>query len=124
MEIKENNTVDSISWNTNRRVQSIWFEDNLKIFACGGGVFINNGSSQWYEQTDIPLISSNRIRGIAKNDVFVGGDFGLLTHFNGQNWMVYSDANGALLYSLDFQKNILVSVGQDNGSAVILMGKK
>jgi len=120
----ENNTVDSITWNTNRRVQSIWFEDNLKIFASGGGVFINNGDNKWYEQNELPLISTNRIRGTAKNDVFVGGDFGLLAHYNGLNWKVYPEANVALFYSLDYKNNLLTAVGERNGKAVVLMMRR
>jgi len=124
LSIRENNTIDSIPWNTNRRVESIWFEDNLKMFTCGGGVFINNGAGFWIEQTELPLIHTNRIRGIRKNDVFVGGDFGLLGHFNGMNWKVYDEANVALFYSLDYKTDILTAIGERNGKAVILIMRR
>jgi hypothetical protein len=124
LKINNNNSIDSVKWNTNRRVQSIWFEDNLKLFVCGGGVFINNINNVWQEQPDVPLISTNRIRGIAKNDIFVGGDFGLLTHYNGLSWKVYPEANVALFYSLDYKNSALIAVGERNGKAVILEGKK
>jgi hypothetical protein len=125
LSIKENNTVDSISWNTGRRVESIWFEDNLKMFTAGGGVFINNGDNNWIEQTELPLIHTNRIRGLSKNDVFVGGDFGLLAHFNGVNWRVYPETNVLLFYSLDYKNNLLTAVGRNqNGQAVISIMEK
>lgn len=124
LSINENKTVSSMNWNTDRRVHSIWFEDNLKMFTCGGGVFMNSGNDVWNEQTELPLISTNRIRGTAKNDIFVGGDFGLLAHFNGVSWYVYKEANVALFYSLDYKNNILTAVGERDRKAVILVMKR
>ncbi len=127
LEINEDNTISDIPWNTgdsDKRVNSIWFNDNHQIFTCGGGVFIGSSKGLWKKQ-DLPSIHTNKIRGNEKNDVFVAGDFGLLAHFNGVDWEVYNTGNVALFYSLSYRNNILTAVGERNGKAVILkMNKK
>jgi hypothetical protein len=127
LEINDNNTISEISWNTgdpDKRVNSIWFNDNQQIFTCGGGVFISGSKGLWKKQI-LPSIHTNKIRGNDKNDVFVAGDFGIVAHFNGVNWKVYSEVtNVALFYSLDYKGNILFAVGERNGKAVILKMKK
>ena len=123
LEIKEDNTISEVSWNTgdiDKRVNSIWFNNNNQIFTCGGGVFISKNDGLWKKQI-LPSIHTNKIRGNDKNDVFVAGDFGLVAHFNGVSWKVYSEVtNVALFYSLDYKKNILLAVGERNSKAIIL----
>ncbi len=121
-----NNAVDSISWNTGREVQSIWFSDSSKIFACGDGVFIRGNNGTWSEQKMLPSFYSNRIRGITSNDVIVCGDFGLLAHYNGESWVSYTLPNSSSLIfsSLDFKGNTIVVSGYDGRNAYIIMGKR
>jgi hypothetical protein len=117
----ENNKVDSISWRSGRRVSSTWFTSKNKIFASGGGVFVSTSPDYlWREQIEIPLIYTDRVRGISLNDVFVVGDFGLVAHYNGLSWRIIPEANVALNHSLDFKNNLMISVGQRNQKAVIL----
>jgi peroxiredoxin len=70
------------------------------------------------------LIYTDRIRGVGLNDVFVVGDFGLVAHFNGFSWRIIPDANVALNHSIDYKNNLMLSVGQRNQKAVILIGKR
>ena len=126
LKVSSTNTVDSISWNTGREVQSIWFSDTSKIFACGDGVFIRGANSSWTEQKSLPSYYSNRIRGIADNDVIVCGDYGLLAHYNGVSWVSYNlpNALSLVLSSLDFKGNTVVVTGYDGSNAYIIMGKR
>jgi hypothetical protein len=124
LSINDQNEVDFISWNTGRRVHSVWFENNFKMHASGSGVFFGSSNSEWKEQTDLPLTFTRRIRGNAKNDLFVTGDFGLVAHFNGVEWNIYNEAAAALFYSLDYVGNTMVAVGQRNGKAVVLVMKR
>jgi len=108
LEINKDNTISEFPWNTgdaDKRVNSIWFNDNHQIFTCGGGVFIGSSKGLWKKQ-NLPSIHTNKIRGNEKNDVFVAGDFGLLAHFNGVDWEVYNTGNVALFYSLSY-RNIM-----------------
>ena len=126
LKVSSTNTVDSISWNTGREVQSIWFSDTSKVFACGDGVFIRGANRAWTEQKSLPSYYSNRIRGIANNDVIVCGDYGLLAHYNGVSWVSYNlpNALSLVLSSLDFKRNTVVVTGYDGSNAYIIMGKR
>ncbi|MCK7527251.1 MAG: hypothetical protein MZV64_61430 [Ignavibacteriales bacterium] len=51
-----NTKTDTINWGTGRRVHSIWFDNDKKLYACGGGVFFSSApNNDWVEQTDVPL---------------------------------------------------------------------
>jgi hypothetical protein len=124
LSINEQNQVDSISWNTGKQIHSVWFDSDKKIHSAGSGVFFNSEKDIWVEQTELPFKFSSRIRGNAKNDLFVVGDFGLVAHFNGVDWQVYNEAAVAQFYSLDYKGNTMVAVGDQNGKAVVLVMKR
>ncbi len=126
LSITNSNTAQPYSWNTGKRVQSIWFEDSRKIFTCGGGVYISSSSGNWVKQQSLPSVNTNRIRGMAKNDVFVAGDFGMVAHFNGVTWKVYDEsAVSSNFYSMDYKNNIMAAVGESSsGKAVIVIMKR
>lgn len=120
--LRINNTeVDSINWGTGRRVHSIWFDSNKKLYACGGGIYLGTAPGyKWVEQTQVPLFFTERVRGKGKNDLFVVGHFGLLAHFNGTSWKTYSEAAVAAVYtSLDYKNNLMVTGGYTETQAVI-----
>jgi hypothetical protein len=105
-----------------RRIHSVWFKDPRRVWICGAGVYINK-NGQWKEYSEIPLIFTNRIRGMDINDIFVAGDFGILAHFNGVIWKTYPNAALGLYYSMDYKNKIAVAVGQSDKQAIILMLK-
>jgi len=104
---------------------SVWFENKNKILVCGAGLFqyVNNVIS---EDTTIHTTKFlNRIRGQNLVDIFVVGDFGFVGHFNGFNWRQYPELAFASIYqSLDYKRNIMISVGEKNSEVVILMMRK
>jgi hypothetical protein len=113
------NRIDTLSWFSNRRVNSIWMDSRFQLFACGDGMFINS-SYFWKKQEAITAVFKERVRGKSKNDLFVVGSFGLLAHFNGVNWQEYPEASSALVYtSLDFKNNLMTTVGYTQTKAII-----
>ena len=123
--IDETNKVDSVKWDTGRRVGTIWTKNGFPIYAGGGGVF-ENKRGYWKEQTEIPLYYSERIRGNDLNDIYVCGDFGLFAHYNGVRWTVFKNLSiyGAYL-SVAVKNNLVIAVGYlNNEQAIIVVGKR
>ncbi|MBK7498905.1 MAG: hypothetical protein IPI19_07320 [Ignavibacteriales bacterium] len=74
----QNNKVDSLHWNTGRRIHSVWTFNNRFLYATGGGIF-ENKRGYWNEITEVPLYYSRNIRGTNNNNIFVCG---ILEHFS------------------------------------------
>jgi hypothetical protein len=116
--------VDSLPWNPAIELHSVWFNSPRKIFAAGDGVFITIGD-RWRQVKGLPPYFSRRIRGTAKNDVWVVGDFGLSTHFSGSTWRTYPEATiNGLYYSVAVTAGGIIAVGEAGSKAVILRGEK
>jgi len=114
------NEVEEFEWPfQDRRIHSVWFNSSHQIWICGAGVFVHKHSI-WKEYGEVPLIFTNRIRGLDINDIFVVGDFGLVAHYNGLSWKVYPEVNFALYTSLDFKEDFMMAAGQRNGKGYIL----
>jgi hypothetical protein len=124
LKINSSNTVDTIGWISNRRVNSVWMDSRYQLFVCGDGMFINS-SNLWKQQVTITPVFKERIRGNSKHDLFLVGDFGLLAHYNGVSWREYPEASTALVYtSLDYKNNLMVTVGHTQNQAVIQFMRK
>ncbi len=118
------NKVDSLEWNTSKRVQTVWTKNGFPIYVGGDGVF-ENKRGYWKGAKDIPSNYNRSIRGTDLNDIFVCGDFGLLAHYNGMRWKVYNNVIVKdIYYSVAVNKNLIVAVGTDKGRAVITMAKR
>jgi len=116
-----NGKVDSISWQENRLLYSCWTNSNNYLYVCGSGVY-QNKSGQW-RQENLPSVSMNMVRGNAINDIFIIGDFGLATHFNGSSWQVYNDVFWDI-WGLAFKQNLVAFVGQKNGLGYLVIGRR
>ena len=118
------NKVDSLKWNMQRGIHSVWTKTGFPIYTAGDGVFTNS-SGQWKEENTLPLYYEESIRGNDLNDIFVCGDYGLFAHFNGVRWRVYNDlAINGIYFALAVKRDLVVAVGTDNNSAIIVMGKR
>jgi hypothetical protein len=119
----KNSMVDSVSWNINRLLYSVWTNSERYLYACGSGVFENKNGN--WEEIPLQPISTNRIRGNGANDIFVAGDFGFTAHFNGVSWITYNSLydNNTAYYSLDIKNSIVVLVGYHNGKGIITVGR-
>lgn len=119
-----NNNVSDFLWDTGRRVQSVWFQNYYFFYACGGGVFSLKKNNFWEEITAVPLYYTQEIRGNNLNDVMVVGDFGLLAHFNGLSWKVFSNPTADIYYSCALTSNRVLTVGSKADQAIIAIVNK
>ncbi|MDP2208530.1 MAG: hypothetical protein Q8K98_07125 [Bacteroidota bacterium] len=121
LRITEQNTVDTIPWVYYRRIHSIWFKNESRIFTSGSGVWMRRPDREWFEFKHLPPYFTDRVRGTSINDIFVVGNFGLFLHFNGFNWKFFSNVNAAdIYYSVDYKKNTMVAVGRGGSKSIIL----
>ncbi len=69
-----------------------------------------------------------KVRGSEKNNIFIGGDNGMVWHYNGVSWYkitdLYNDQFDRRIFGLAVTKNTIVAVGWKNSSAWIITGKK
>lgn len=120
----QNNKVDSLHWNTGRRIHSVWTFNNRYLYAAGGGIF-ENRRGYWNEITEVPLYYSRNIRGTDNNNIFVCGDFGLFAHFNGTSWKNYNELYiQGIYYSISAKNNIVITVGFNGSKAIIIKGER
>ena len=118
----KNNKVDSVSWSVQRLLYSAWTNNEQFLYVCGSGTYENKKG--YWEEIKLPLVSMNSIRGNDLNDIFVAGDFGLVSHFNGSTWKVYNDVFAADYYSISLKGNLIMLAGQQNGKGVITIGRR
>ncbi len=111
-------------------LKSVWFVPDKSIFVAGDGLFhkrnldeplwknINQGHPNFYRES---------VRGNGLNDIFVGGHFGLFSHFNGVSWHHYNATQLPQFYglytSLAVKEDHVVAVGVFNaGLGIIVRG--
>ena len=125
-QIKEDRTVATIPWVEGRAVRSIWFNNPVNIFTCGSGVFKREINGKWKELAgkDVLNVSTERIRGMANNDLFIVGHFGAVMHFNGMNFKVYPKLSSGIYYSCDYKNGVMIAVGFNNKFAFVLTMQK
>lgn len=124
LRIYSNGTIDSLPWRYDRRCHSIWFERTRKVFTAGGGVFISDGIGTWEEQ-DVPSIFTRRIRGVAENDVFISGDFGLISHYNGIRCTSWQLQGAGIMFSNDYKGGLFITVGSTmDAKGLIVMQRR
>jgi len=118
------NSVDSLTWNTGRRVHSVWTNSENYLYTGGGGIF-ENKRGYWNEITEVPLYYSRNIRGSDLNNLFVCGDFGFYAHFNGSGWKTFSELSiQGIYYAVAVKGNTVISVGFEGSKAIIVKGIK
>ncbi|MBX2991876.1 MAG: hypothetical protein KF749_12010 [Bacteroidetes bacterium] len=109
---------------------SLWFAPGGKHYVAGDGLFWKEdlGTGRWSLDTTQPNIFKRRIRGNAANDVFVVGDFGLVSHYNGATWRQYGGREiphffGSLVSVAVFGDR-MIAVGEISNKAIVLRGQR
>jgi hypothetical protein len=108
------------------QLHTVWFNTPDIFFVAGDAVY-RYAYNHWIKYDSLPHKFINRIRGNDYNDLFICGDFGLISHFNGITWREFKEADlsAGLYHSQDFKGNIMVAVGQyDNQKAVLAIGRR
>jgi hypothetical protein len=117
-------SVNTLKWNSNIELHSVWFVSPRKIFAVGDGAHVGI-INEWKKVKELPSYFKRRVRGTAKNDVWVVGDFGLCAHYNGYTWKSFPETGlNGIYHGLAVTSREVIAVGEVNGKAVILRGIK
>jgi hypothetical protein len=105
--------VDTLGLPVNAR--SVWFIPGATYYVAGDGLFVRNGftyGSSWSEDPHQPLTYKEKVRGLHCRDVFVVGDLGLVSHYNGIDWHHYDTDKLALpkglFYGVDATQSTVV----------------
>jgi len=116
--------VDSVSWNRDVRLYSGWTSDENFLYVCGEGAYVNKFGN--WNQINLPAVGMNSVRGNDINDIFISGDFGFVTHFNGTGWITYNDLLqiDTDYYSVAVKDAIVVFAGRKYGSGIITVGRR
>ncbi len=129
LRIKAPAVLDTLSWPMqDRPIQSLWFDTRSNLYACGSGVFVLKNAT-WKRFTSLPSIYTNCIRGNAENDIWVVGDFGTVSHFNGMSWYTYPSMTfSGILHSVAVKGKRLIAVGEISSGqgtrAVVVRGQR
>lgn len=107
---------------------SLWTNNARQIYIMStAGMYIapanTSGNARRIFDTSYP----RRIRGTGINDIFVGGDFSLMAHYNGVTLRFYNDFAGNIrTWGIDMTDNLIVLAGRDgqSGSGVIIRGQR
>jgi len=114
-------------------LSSVWFIPGWKYFVGGSGLFVTSSiGNNWDVDTLMsPSQYTFSIRGTAKNDIFMVGGYGLVSHWNGETLRQYTELGSFYgnYYSVSFKGNTVAAVGLMPGStvdsyAVILVGTR
>ncbi len=124
LKITNGTKVDTVSW-VGREVSSVWTPDGTHLYACGDGVFQNDGTG-WKEMVTGASIYTSCIRGNGTDDIVVVGGFGFIAHWNGAHWKIYTSAMDAIYTRVAAKGNLIVAVGNSGTSeqTVITMGRR
>ena len=121
--IKDNTTVDSLGWDTGRSISSLWTNKGFPVYTNGDGVFENTRGA--WNEVDLGVhFYTNRIRGNGLNDIFLVGSGGLIAHYNGLEWHVFSEVYDATYSGLSVRNGLVVAVGERNGRGVVTIGRR
>ncbi len=115
----------NLPWSLN----TIWFSAGKVYYIAGDGLYRSNRfPKHWQKNYSLPNLYKNRVRGQDINDLFLVGDFSLISHFNGKSWQNYAKnelhLNAGDFYGLDIKNNLVVSVGINNPESLIIMGTR
>ena len=106
----------------------VWFVPNRHYYIVGDGIYEkhNLSESTWQNgPLDITRYATTEIRGNGLNDIFVVGAFGECLHWNGTGWRSYRSQTGLVngsYTSVSVKGDLVVAVGGNNASAIILVG--
>lgn len=114
-------------------LSSVWFIPGWKYFVGGDGLYATSSIGNSWEADTLmnPSQYTFSIRGTAKNDIFMVGGYGLVSHWNGETLRQYTELGSFYgnYYSVSFKGNTVAAAGSMPSStvdsyAVILVGTR
>ena len=112
-------------------LHGIWFVPNRMYLVVGAGIGqkAQLDGSPWTvsRQGTVTTYMSGGVRGAWLNDIFVVGGYMEVVHYNGSTWHNYSGqmqpSDGAL-GGISIGHNLVMSVGVQGPSAIVLIGRR
>ncbi len=109
-------------------LKGVWFLPGDDYYVVGGGVYEKDSIEmvRWIQRY-VSTKFTGCIRGAARNDVFIAGDFGEVLHYSGRTWKSYlpqTAISTGLYYSIAARGDMVIAVGVDGARGVILMGRR
>lgn len=110
-------------------LSSIWFIPGQVYYAVGDGVFRTSWPGRnWQAESGHPALYKVAIRGQSKNDIFITGSYGLVSHYNGKSWHHYNGSELPTIYggywSISYKEDLMVAVGDAGVNGIILRGTR
>lgn len=123
LKITDKTKVERINLTTQRLTGSAWTNKGFPIYTTGDGIFTNKNGS--WEEIKLPVnYVTSKIRGNGLNDIFLCGVLGLVAHYNGKDWKVYSNVYNAVYTTVNLKGSVSAFVGWRDNKAVITFGKR
>lgn len=112
----------------------VWFIPNRHYYLVGDGIYEKRslGESMWENKSlDITIYSTEKVKGLGLNDIFVTGSYGELLHYNGMNWRSYRNqtalSQGAF-GGISLKRNLVMVAGSEQiggiSKGVVAIGKR
>ena len=115
------------------RLVGVWANDPGKIYVMSNaGMYIANADTRgeaeriWFNDDFTPGFP-RAFHGQKSNDMFTGGDFSFLAHYNGNSWRHYNHLTGRIrTRGISIQGNFAIAVGVDNNTqrAIVITGNR
>ncbi|MDL1893121.1 hypothetical protein FBQ87_09570 [Sphingobacteriales bacterium CHB3] len=123
LKISDGMRVDSLASPLRRLLDAAWTGSGIPLYVAGDGVFLRVGGS--WSAVDIGAsIYTNDIRGNTLNDIFVAGDFGMIGHFNGENWQLFFEDMNRSYYTIATKEDVVVIVGEVSSRGLVTIGRR
>lgn len=71
----------------NYPLSSVWFQNKMKLYAAGSGLYTINYVDTTWKQIPLPNYFNYSVRGNGLNDIMICGGAGYIGHYNGINWI-------------------------------------
>ncbi len=131
--------VDSLSNNETFAIHSVWCD--AKGFTQDGFMILAGRGIKYYDTTwkeppeeivggnlGLGKFFFNSVRGSNKKNVFAAGIFGIVLHYNGATWAIYSELlrypEGRWLQSVSVTDKQVFIVGQQDDKGIVIRGVK
>jgi hypothetical protein len=130
---------DNDNWSNIRQdtlsgvLTSIWTNDPAVVYIMShAGMYLASSDTRgdatriWLNDDYLPGFP-RIMRGQSKNDIFTGGDFSMIAHYNGKSWKIFSELQGRIrTRGVAIKENLVVAAGAElnSGRAIILRGER
>lgn len=117
--------IDFITKDGGIRPVTVWTHRGYPVYVGGEGLYYYTLGSWKDAGLEVNKFIS-KVRGNGLNDIFAAGEWGLLAHYNGMEWMTYPEFSDKWdeVSLLDVKGNMIAAVGTFNGHVAVAIGKR